>query len=313
MEWRARQETHSFKLCQAFRNLSMELCLKWHTSHRFFCWLLPLTDSMKFSPMDIQYWVSSYSCRCPALLTINDIKSHMLSSELKIIVGWPCTKKEGKKKRDKKMNKMRTILIIDFKNMSSNSVKAAVNLITKLWILTIEFVSFGFANFFFWQSIVQRCINIRTVKLCKVFNDVPSFSYGCITRFIATPFRFPFHKQLLPCYSRRAFSDQPHFITPWFPHRKIGDNLIESRTNLRATKQVFPIQERQNIHQRNSRQWGQVWAFGCHVVLESWSHGSGVKGGGEGSCKKRVVPLLISLSKLSVETFKLSFPILLCR
>lgn len=41
-------------------------------------------------------------------------------------------KKEGKKKRDKKMNKMRTILIIDFKNMSSNSVKAAVNLITKL-------------------------------------------------------------------------------------------------------------------------------------------------------------------------------------
>lgn len=210
------------------------------------------------------------------------------------------------------MNKMRTNLIIDFKNMSSNSVKAAANLITKLWTLTIEFVSFGFANFFFWQSIVQRCINIRTVKLCKVFNDVPSFSYGCITRFIATPFRFPFHKQLLPCYSRRAFSDQPHFITPWFPHRKIGDNLIESRTNLRATKQVFPIQERQNIHQRNSRQWCQVWAFGCHVVLESWSHGSGVKGG-EGSCKKRVVPLLISLSKLSVDTFKLSFPILLCR
>lgn len=41
-------------------------------------------------------------------------------------------KKEGKKKRDKKMNKMRIILIIDFKNMSLNFVKVVVNLIIKL-------------------------------------------------------------------------------------------------------------------------------------------------------------------------------------
>lgn len=53
-----------------------------------------------------------------------------------------------------------------------------------------------------------------------------------------------------------------------------------------------------------------IWLPCCPRVMIPRERSKG--GGGEGSCKKRVVPLLISLSKLSVDTFKLSFPILLC-